>query len=250
MQNESLSFEQRWKKRFEKFARNNTEASIAGWSESGLSTRVGAFKRQWSKLEDTICPDGLWCDIGCGAGTYINLLHNFKQQVVGVDYSLPTLQAAQKWVSKQPHWGQVDVQSLAFIDHCFDGLLCFGVLQALTMPSRAIKECHRVLKIDGLFWVDALNNECILHRTSQLWRRLKKKPKHLHYLYAKDVIEIMQGYGFSDIQLHYLLILPQKLYFFQKWLDASGLTWFVQKTPIINRLLCHSFMIHAKKRSS
>jgi ubiquinone/menaquinone biosynthesis C-methylase UbiE len=249
MQHDPNSFEKKWQKRFEKFANNNTDASIAGWSESGLRTRVQTFLDKWDRNTpiSNNKSKSIWCDIGCGAGTYINLLHKFDCEVVGIDYSYPTLKQARKRVDKQPHWGQADVQHLSFKENTFDGVLCFGVLQALSTPNQAIEECSRVLKQDGSLWIDALNKNCFLHILQNFLRRLKNKPNHLHYLSANIVIESLKINGFKNLELQYVFLLPEKLKLLHGFISGLYIDKIIQKLPVINSLFCHSFMLVAKR---
>src|SRR5688572_17722623 len=85
------AFERAWRKRFEGFAeRNDDEAGIAGWTNSGLQTRLRRFAALWR----VPTPGQRWLDAGCGAGTYTRLLEEHGLEVVGVDYSLTSLRKA------------------------------------------------------------------------------------------------------------------------------------------------------------
>ena len=63
-------FEKRWRGRFEDFgAQGDDDASIAGWSSTGLDARRRNFARLWRPGR----PGARWLDVGCGAGTYTRL---------------------------------------------------------------------------------------------------------------------------------------------------------------------------------
>src|SRR3990167_9830575 len=97
----SRRFEQAWQQRFQTFARTGTyDASIAGWTRSGLAVRARNFSRHWT----TANPPGRWLDAGCGAGTYIRLLLQAGAEVVGLDYSLPSLIKARAAVPACSSW--------------------------------------------------------------------------------------------------------------------------------------------------
>jgi len=75
------------------------DAGIAGWTTSGLATRFRAFQRAWQRPPRP----GMWLDIGCGAGTYTRFLVDEGLDVVGVDYSLPSLQKARERSDSSDH---------------------------------------------------------------------------------------------------------------------------------------------------
>ena len=242
MSSPSLSFEKKWQKRFEKFAQNSTEAQIAGWSEGGLQTRVQAFQRHW----DPTLP-GLWCDIGCGAGTYLNILKQAKMQTIGLDYSLPTLIQAKSRVDGDVHWGQVDVQAMAFKPKVFNGILCFGVLQALTTPHQALQQCFNVLKSDGQLWVDALNKHCIITKLSQLKDKLQNNPERLKYLGKKELQKLLLQVGFSKVDCHFVFILPGRFKLLNQIMLKLRVNLLIERIPFFNAWLCHSILFVAKR---
>jgi len=66
-------FEDEWRARFERFAStHSSEASISGWSESGLERRVHLFRSLVPAASPGPAPVAL--ELGCGAGTYVRIL--------------------------------------------------------------------------------------------------------------------------------------------------------------------------------
>ena len=92
--NKPRSFEKLWRKRFENFAAQaEDDAGIAGWSPTGLDARLRKFKEIWYS-NDQFSSKKKWLDAGCGAGTYSRFIVKQGGEVVGLDYSLPSLQKA------------------------------------------------------------------------------------------------------------------------------------------------------------
>ncbi len=75
------NFEKKWKERFENFAINaHDDAGIAGWSPTGLDTRLRQFIDIW---ENSILEKNTWLDAGCGAGTYSRFMTSQGSDVIG-----------------------------------------------------------------------------------------------------------------------------------------------------------------------
>jgi ubiquinone/menaquinone biosynthesis C-methylase UbiE len=140
------SFEQRWRERFAEFVElSEDDAGIAGWSASGLEARFRFFRRLWREVP----ADRRYLDVGCGAGTYTRWLNEQGLRVVGVDYSQPTLTKARARIPASIPLCTADARRLPFPDAMFDGVLCFGVLQAVSQSLPIAVEFARVLKPGG-----------------------------------------------------------------------------------------------------
>ena len=121
------------------------DAGIAGWTATGLDARVRRFLKLWKPGESGL----RWLDAGCGAGTYTRILRGQHREVVGVDYSLPTLRRAAARDEEGAVYTVADVTSLPFRGEQFDGVLCLGVTQALAAGEPALRELARLLKPGG-----------------------------------------------------------------------------------------------------
>lgn len=100
----------------------------------------------------------VFLDVGCGTG---NLLINFVEKnkpwrFYGLDQSPAMLaRAAQKargLLRKQLIRGNIN-QSIPFADSSVEGVAMVNALYASASPSEVIRECHRVLKFDGILTV-------------------------------------------------------------------------------------------------
>ncbi len=152
------AFDSVWRARFERFGRTYAEEhQISGWSAEGLARRLRLFAQVLSWLP---VPDrARILELGCGAGTYVRSLAGLGHSVVGVDYSLPSLQRA---VSADPgqkgRYMAADGYALPFERGAFDLVICLGVLQAVSRPRELIVEVSRVLRPEGVAVVEALNS--------------------------------------------------------------------------------------------
>lgn len=236
-----MSFEQNWRKRFERYAAFDDDAKIAGWSQHSLNTRVETFLAHWQ-----VKPDMNWLDIGCGAGTYTQLLLNQNQSVVASDYSFPTLQKAQAKLQHAVACSTADVRKLPFKQSAFDGILCFGVLQALEQPLQVFNELQRVINPHGEMWVDALNRRSIFFLKDWLKHKLFAKDYRLNYVSPSAVITKLRSLGFHTIEIIWLPILPKKFTLIQKAL--FGLTKMLgNRAPWVCQIFSHAYMIKARR---
>lgn len=236
------SFEQHWRRRFERYADlRDDDAGIAGWSTTGLAARVRHFERHWRGA-----PAGsLWADIGCGAGTYTRLLAGQGLRVIGTDYSAPTLAKAARRGGATA-WVQADVTRLPFGSGTLDGVLCFGVMQALSASAPALAEIARVVRPGGALWVDALNRWCLPHLLGVLWRRLRGRPAHLRYESPWQLRAAARSLGLRRIRLLWLPILPAGLQRWQPLIESRVAVALFAALPPLGALLSHSFVLVAE----
>jgi SAM-dependent methyltransferase len=242
--NSGRAFERAWRRRFEGFAAHSEdEAGIAGWSRSGLEARVRRFVSLWRPP-----PRGQrWLDAGCGAGTYTRLLEQDRLDVIGVDYSLITLRKARARDSRPRRYAVADIRRLPFAAGAFDGLLCFGVLQAMADSASVVEELCRLVRPGGELWLDALNRRCLVHSADLLRRRLKGKPIHLRYDSPSALQRMLRHAGMRDVQVHWMPILPGAWQRWQPLLESRGAVAALRGLPLLGGLASHAFIVHARK---
>lgn len=238
-------FERRWRQRFlERGASLEDDADIAGWTHSGLNSRVRQFERLWRSAD--LAP-GRWLDIGCGAGTYTRMLQAQGHAVWGLDYSTPSLQKARARSDAAIPWLAADINHLPLADAAFDGVLCFGVMQALSDSAPALAEIRRVLRPGGEAWVDALNLRC-LPTAAREWRRHRQgRPPHLRYDDPAALRSTAESVGLVPGDLYWLPLAPGRLARLQPLLENRGTRGFLQALPIAGAWLSHSFILRMRK---
>lgn len=238
------SFERRWRERFVEFATlREDDAGIAGWSSSGLETRFRFFRSLWRGAP----ADALYLDVGCGAGTYTRWLAEQGLRVIGVDYSQPTLLKARARSPAAIPLCAADAMRLPFAAGTFHGVLCFGLLQAISDSGTVVRELARVLKPNGELWIDALNRGGLAARIEQARLRWKGKGMHLRYESPRDLCGTLAGADFTRITQHWLPIAPSRLHRTQPLLESRAARFMLNRVPPAGSLLSHSFVIHAKR---
>ncbi len=234
-------FARRWQRRFtERGARLDDDAGIAGWTETGLAARLRQFTRLWRAA----APAGTdWLDLGCGAGSYARLLHGEGRRVVGLDYALPSLGKAQQRSPGGIAWVAGDAQRLPFADAAFDGVLCFGVMQALPGSDDALAEIRRVLRPGGEAWVDALNAGCLPTRIQEWLRRRAGRAPHLRYETREALRGSARRAGLEVRAEHWLPLVPGRLSVCQGPLESRPAQVILLGLPWVGELLSHSFLL-------
>ncbi|MGB8329605.1 MAG: class I SAM-dependent methyltransferase [Polyangiales bacterium] len=242
---DDASFETAWRYRFEEFAKSSEDdAGIAGWSQTGLEARVRMFLSAWKPPAS----GGRWLDAGCGAGTYSRILARSGLEVVGADYSLPSLLTAKRHARDDGiQYVVADVRRLPFQDGTFDGALCFGVLQALSKDEDAVRVLASVVSPGGHVWIDALNRWSLVNMMDTAHRKLRGRRMHLRYESATTLKRAMRAHGLERLKLYWLPILPAKLQRFQSWVETRTAKWVFRSIPLAGFLFCHAFLVRGER---
>ena len=246
MTDETSGFERSWRRRFERFAQtHDDDARIAGWSDGGLAARKRCFLRAWAHTPESSGSETRWLDAGAGAGTYTRVLASLGRKVTAMDYSMPTVRKA-KQRTGDVAWLAADVTRLPFVDGSFDGVLCFGVMQALSSPHDALRELRRVLVPGGVLWVDALNARCIAAIWGEAKRRRRKLPAHLRYDEPGDFESALRDSRFGSTQLYWTPIVPSRARVLQPIVDTSVVRAMLKAIPTLGAVLSHSMLVRAQ----
>lgn len=239
------SFEETWRRRFESFGlKANDDAGIAGWSANGLATRLRAFERAFGarRLDGQV-----WLDVGCGAGTYSRWLAARGAQVIALDYSQPSLAKAARLPGNAGlPFAVADATCLPLPAACADGVLLFGVLQALSSPVPALAELRRVLRPGGELWVDALNADSAAARAIAARERRRGEPPRLRHDRANELLAALAQLGFASPRLHHVAVAPGRLAALQPWLESAPARALFAAWPRLASIASHSLLLDAR----
>jgi SAM-dependent methyltransferase len=238
-------FEEGWRRRFiERGSRFDDDAAIAGWTDAGLAARMRNFSREWRGD----APGAFWVDAGCGAGSYTRHLAASGLRVIGLDYSLPSVQKARERSPRDIVWAVSDVRRLPLRPASADGVMCFGVLQALDEPEPAIAELMATVRAGGQIWIDHLNAVCLPTLLRRMLARIRGRELGLRYHRAADLVELLRRHGAVDIQIRRVPILPSALARFQPLVESPVCRALLRALGPLGSPLAHAVLIHARKR--
>jgi len=238
------TFEHAWRNRFEEFASlRDDDAGIAGWSSAGLDARLRRFAELWHPGR----PGMRWLDAGCGAGTYTRYLMGRNIDMTGIDYSLPAIRKAKMRSPREIGFAVADVRQLPFRAESFDGVLCFGVIQALGESETALRELCLLMRPGGELWVDALNRAFVINAARVLARKLRRRPTHLRYESPRNLKRILTAQGFRDVAVFWMPMAPPRWPRLQHFVETPVLRRMLQVIPLFGLLISHSFIVRCTK---
>jgi ubiquinone/menaquinone biosynthesis C-methylase UbiE len=95
-------------------------------------------------------------DIGCGYGALSSVLLKEGAQVTGIEVDRKKLAIAKDFFkdAENIELFAVDDEKLPFKDNTFDAVFLFDVIEHIRRPDITIKECRRVLKPDGIIYIE------------------------------------------------------------------------------------------------
>jgi SAM-dependent methyltransferase len=238
------TFEELWRKRFTERGRVfDDDAGIAGWTETGLGARLRHFQRVWPGDRT----GALWLDAGCGAGSYTRFLAEHGVSPVGLDYSLPSVQKARARSDGQIAWLVGDATLLPVRPGSMDGVMCFGVMQALSGPEKAVAELLSATSPGGRVWIDALNRNCLASVVKRMLARLGRRSMALRHDSPSGLVRLIAAHGGEEIRVYWVPILPGTLKRLQPWIESSFMRGLLARLPWLASPLSHAFLVSARK---
>lgn len=162
--------------------------------------------------------DDLILDAGCGGGFFTYEIAKICR-CIGIDWNVNSnLVYAMRKLSGVAYM-KSDVQRMPFKDEKFDKVLLSSVLQMVENDGALLKECHRVLKNDGLFVLSVPIEYIYIRKLNELKDELIEmfgSQGKGFYEYG-DVIELLQREGFEIRETEYA---PKRLgsFIYETWL--------------------------------
>lgn len=188
-------------------------------------------------------------DLGCGTGTYTQLLDALGFRVTGIDNAPGLLAIARERLQERPvNLVAGSITELPLCDHTQDLALSMGVLQHVDDVPRVLDEMKRVLRPGGLLLIETLNRYS-LFRFLQLCLRIQRyaaMDAELKRYSPWRLRQAVQNSGFVNVQLHGFFVLPPP---FDRLTETL---WRLRFDVLANRFfrltnyLSHSFWIIAR----
>lgn len=188
---------------------NNSTDTPGSMNEYSLNR----YEQTAKFLVNSCSPDSKILDVGCAQGGFLNVLasKNFSS-LYGIDVSERFLNEARK-TNDNIDFRNANVENIPFPDSFFDVVILDQVLEHLAVPSRALIEIHRVLKVEGnvIFGVPNLNKYQEMSFFVHYWFLLKE---HLQHFTIGVLTRLLRQYKFK-------LIAHEEIF-----------------TPILSRVVC------------
>ncbi|MFV0268201.1 MAG: class I SAM-dependent methyltransferase [Draconibacterium sp.] len=146
-------------------------------------------------------------ELGCGNGTYSKVLSHNAESVLATDLSEEMVKASKERLKafSNVKVERADCFHLVYPENSFDTVFMANLIHIIPTPEKAIKECQRVLKNNGLLIITSYTPKGMkfYHKISLIYRYLRtygKPPKGGWSFAPKDIEELLKSYGFHIIE--------------------------------------------------
>jgi len=238
------TLENHWHEKFKLAAQKNrreNDYKISLWKKEALEAYIKYFLIYFQPQIKKDNSKTLVLDIGCGPGTFSNLLAKRGFLVQGIDVVPEAIDIAKERSANQKINYQVgNIYSLPFPDKNFDIIICLGVFQTLDNEKAALKEIKKKLKPSGLLIITTLNRFSLF---SALNIRKEFPPKRFGPFSFK---KFLASENFKEIKIKGIYFFPEKISLFTKIIIKLGLYKFFNLFFFIFNIFSHSFYIEAK----
>ncbi|KKP69545.1 hypothetical protein A2X44_03360 [candidate division CPR3 bacterium GWF2_35_18] len=160
-------------------------------------------------------------DFGCGDGSFLETFSVKRWDRYGIDASLSAYKLSKKRDLKVDCYKS---EKLKYADQFFDVITLNHVLEHLEIPEQILKELKRILKDDGILYLELPRFDGFWSRTFKAeWPSNADIPRHLNHFSHRGLILLLEKSGFKvTANKHfpisdylYLLYLMQR-YIYQK----------------------------------
>ena len=141
-------------------------------------------------------------DIGCGRGLFLSLAKERGWMPYGVELNEETAYNAKEVLGMDIRTGEL--KDAGFEEGSIDVISIWHVLEHLTRPIEALRECRRILRPNGLLVLSVPNLSSIQsHSSGKHWFHLDV-PYHLYHFSKEGIIKLLEESGFKILDIgHY-----------------------------------------------
>ncbi len=138
-------------------------------------------------------------EVGCGNGTFLNILKRYGWNVVGVDLSPHAAQAAKELFDIDVFTGQLE--DAPFPENSFDYIHLSHVVEHFYDPLEAMKKVRTLLKPGGTVYIEVPNAEGIGAQMSKEYWYGWDAPRHLFMFTPETLKNTVNEAGLSITKL-------------------------------------------------
>lgn len=155
-----------------------------------------AFARRLIRWKQT----GKFLDVGCATGFFINGIRKHSNwEVYGTDFGESAVRFAHEKLGLNVVQG--DLADAAFPDAFFDYVHVNNVLEHVLNPVSLLKECRRIIKPDGIFFLSVPNGFNDSLDLIDFWKEENKpartKNGHIFFFPARTLLMLFGQIGFE-----------------------------------------------------
>jgi len=139
-------------------------------------------------------------DLGCGVGTYTPVLREVGYEVIGVDFSVPSLVRARRVPGV--HYAGAEAYRLPFPEKTFDFVLCIGLIYVVTDPARVLAEIVRTTRAGARVMMQALYPGSLKFRAARQLHRLRRQDFDMRAYDPEEVRTMLTRAGLAPLETH------------------------------------------------
>lgn len=147
---------------------------------------------------------GKTIELGCGDGVFTKTIAQNSEKVIATDWSNEMVEkASQRFKNNEAiEVTREDCLNLSFKNNSFDTIIMINLLHVIHNPEKALDECKRILKRDGLLIILSFTMQGmkLYHKLSLIYRYFwayGKPPKESRILTTTNVKELLDKTGFK-----------------------------------------------------
>jgi SAM-dependent methyltransferase len=166
------------------------------WREQGKGMAFARQLKQWKS-------SGRFIDIGCATGFFIyGIKNNSRWEVYGTDFGESAIRYAREKLGLNAFHG--DIADIHFPDEHFDYVHVNNVLEHVPNPVTLLRECRRIVKKDGIFYLSVPNGRVDSRDLIDFYREEKmparSKQGHIFFFQDKTLKRLFGEIGFDVIK--------------------------------------------------
>jgi SAM-dependent methyltransferase len=160
------------------------------------------MKTHWAPLiEDAIyryCKDKYVLDLGCGYGSYTNIISKYTNNIIGLDISQRWLGCAKKQCSNV-NFILADAHNIPFENDTFDVIVSIGLFEYVKR-NVVTREIRRVLKNGGICIISVPNKYSLCRIPYKLFYKILRKVYYPNEPSKKEMLGLLRNNGFDVIE--------------------------------------------------
>lgn len=175
--------------------KKDSKKLIELYARIATPTVLAEYDRKLEQLEKFLGRKGKILDFACAAAYFVERAAKKGWDAHGVDIGFWVKEAAESRGVENIHIGQLcDVN---FPDNYFDIIYAAQVLEHLQSPLGTLSEIRRILKPNGILYVDVPNYHTIPIMLNKDDFYLNDPPQHINYFTPKTLKSLLEYAGFE-----------------------------------------------------